>query len=65
MPLPINIRSLIDQQVIESSRVEYKIGWNPEKVLHTICAFANDFDNIGGGYVVIGVSEEDSRPLRQ
>ena len=57
MALPINIKSLLEGQVIESDRIEFKAGWNPEVVLRTICAFANDFENIGGGYIVIGVSE--------
>ena len=26
-------------------------------MLHTICAFANDFHNLGGGYIVVGVAE--------
>lgn len=26
--------------------------------MRSVCAFANDFDNIGGGYIVIGVKEE-------
>jgi len=43
--------------------VEYKAGWNPESVLHTICAFANDFHNLSGGYLVIGVEEENGRPV--
>ena len=30
----------------------------------TICAFANDFDETGGGYIVIGVKEENGRPVR-
>jgi len=62
MPLPINIENLIKDRVIEDSRFEYKLGWNPEKVLHTMCAFANDLDNIGGGYILIGIEEENSRP---
>ena len=62
MPLPISISNLISGRTIESSRIEYKLGWNPEKVIHTICAFANDYENIGGGYIIIGVSEEDDRP---
>ena len=62
MPLPISISNLISGRTIESSRIEYKRGWNPEKILHTICAFANDYENIGGGYIIIGVSEEDNRP---
>ena len=31
-------------------------------MLHTICAFANDFHNLGGGYVVLGVEEREGRP---
>lgn len=50
--LPINLNALFHHRTIESERVEYKAGWNPEAVLHSICAFANDFHNLGGGYVV-------------
>lgn len=32
--------------------MEYKAGWNPESIVHTLSAFANDFYNFGGGYVV-------------
>ena len=55
--LPINLQDLLLQRTIEGERVEYKAGWNPQRVLHTICAFANDFHNLGGGYVVLGVEE--------
>lgn len=41
--LPINVNHLLRQRTIEGDRIEYKAGWNPQKVLHTICAFANDF----------------------
>ena len=37
------------------------------KIYHTICAFANDFDNIGGGYIIVGVEEENGiakRPVK-
>ena len=61
--LPINISSLLHHRTIESERVEYKAGWNPEAVLHSVCAFANDFHNLGGGYVVVGVEEENGRPV--
>lgn len=50
--LPINIDNLLHQGTIESERMEYKAGWNPESVIHTLSAFANDFYNFGGGYVV-------------
>ena len=57
MALPINIQSLLNGTVIESDRVEFKKGWNPEVVMRSICAFANDLENIGGGYLLIGVEE--------
>lgn len=50
--LPINLTNLLHQRTIESERVEYKAGWNPERIVHTLSAFANDFYNFGGGYVV-------------
>lgn len=62
MPLPINISDLINRRVVENARVEYKGDWNPEPILHSICAFANDIDNWGGGYIIIGIDEEDGMP---
>ncbi len=61
--LPINLNSLLHHRTIESERVEYKAGWNPEAVLHSICAFANDFHNLGGGYVVVGVEEKNGQAV--
>ena len=61
--LPINIDRLLHRRTIESERVEYKAGWNPESVLHTLGAFANDFHNLGGGYIVLGIEERDGRPV--
>lgn len=52
--LPLNVRDLLHQRHVEGERIEYKAGWNPDAILRTICAFANDFENLGGGYVVIG-----------
>lgn len=63
MSLPVNIDDLVNHRKVECARIEYKEGWNPEKVLHTLCAFANDIDNWGGGYVIIGVAEENGRPV--
>ena len=61
--LPINLHDLLRQRTVEGERVEYKAGWNPQAVLHSICAFANDLHNLGGGYVVLGVEERDGQPL--
>jgi hypothetical protein len=52
--LPINLDNLLRQRQVEGERIEYKAGWNPDAILRTLCAFANDFENLGGGYVVIG-----------
>ena len=38
MPLPISIPDLISQRIVENARIEYKSDWNPERILHTICA---------------------------
>lgn len=50
MSLPINIEDLLRRNKVESNRVEFKRGWNPASIYHTICAFANDLDNLGEGY---------------
>ncbi len=59
----LKIETLLEGQVVEKNRVEYKEGWNPSDIIHTICAFANDLDNVNGGYVVIGVVAEDGIPI--
>ena len=64
MNLPINIEELLSGQAIECNRLEYKTGWNPDSIYRTICAFANDFDETGGGYIVLGVKEVDGRAVR-
>lgn len=63
MHLPINIDDLLCSAVVESDRLEFKSAWNPEAILRTICAFANDFNNFGGGYIIIGVEEQDGKPV--
>lgn len=52
--LPINLNDLLRQRTVEGERIEYKAGWNPDPIIRTVCAFANDFENLGGGYVVLG-----------
>ena len=63
MALPINVDDLLYQRKVERTRIEYKEDWNPEPVIHTLTAYANDFDNMGGGYILIGVGEENGRPV--
>ena len=62
--LIINIKDLLNVHRVESQRVEFKSSWNlggtSWQVLHTICAFGNDFLNDDGGYIVIGVEDKPS-----
>ena len=62
MSVPTNIRTLLSGNVVEWARIEFKETWDAEASLKTICAFANDIDNWGGGYIVIGVREKEGRP---
>ena len=59
MALAINIEDLLNKQRIESNRIEFKKGWNPASIYHSVCAFANDFDDLGGGYILVGVDSDD------
>lgn len=56
----INIEDLLNKRRVESNRIEFKRGWNPSDIYHTICAFANDFENIGGGYILVGVAQDEN-----
>ena len=67
MSLPVNIEWLLSSKKIESERIEFKEGFNPVKIMHAMCAFANDFHNLGGGYIIIGTSEKNGvlqRPVK-
>ena len=66
--LPINLDDLVYGQGVESERVEFKGTWDAKtvgpQVLRTICAFANNYHNLNGGYIVIGIKERDGRAVR-
>ena len=62
-PLPIRLADLLGGRKVETDRVEFKEGWNPPAILRTVCAFANDFHNYGGGYVLVGVGQADGLPV--
>ena len=65
--LPINLNNLLHGSSVESARVEFKASWDEKstapQALKTICAFANDYHNLNGGYLVIGVGEQDGRAV--
>lgn len=63
MALPINIDEVLLGRSVEWERLEFKENWNPEAVMHTLCAFANDFHNLGGGYLFIGIADDNGRPV--
>ena len=66
--LPVNVEDLLTGRPIESVRVEFKASWDPDttgfQVLKTVCAFANDFQNLNGGYIVVGVDASGSQTVR-
>ncbi len=65
--LPIGIEELLGGAV-ETARLELKASWDPHttghQVIKTLCAFANDLQNLNGGYVVLGVAEQDGVAVR-
>lgn len=67
MELEMGIEDLLNKRKLESDRIEFKAGWNPDDIYHSVCAFANDYNNDGGGYIVVGVEEENGiakRPVK-
>ena len=64
MAIPTTIRTLLSGNSVEWARIEFKTTWDPEASLKTITAFANDLDNWGGGYIVLGVQEESGIPAK-
>lgn len=53
------MEELLSGRTVETDRIEFKEGWNLDSIYRSICAFANDFENLGGGYIVIGVAENE------
>lgn len=66
--LPVNIEDMLATRCVESSRVEFKASWDEvttgHPVLKSICAFANDLYNLNGGYIVVGVAEQNGVAIR-
>ena len=57
--IPLKLETLLEGKVVEVNRVEYKEGWNPQEVVQALCAFANDYENVNGGYLVVGIKAKD------
>lgn len=64
MSILISIEKLLSGNFVEGTRMEFKEGWNPKTIMRSVCAFANDFENEGSGYIIVGVAEENGKPVR-
>ncbi|MET3129601.1 ATP-dependent DNA helicase RecG [Arcicella rosea] len=64
MSIPLNISTILQGKTVESERLEFKKSWNPTAIMRTVGAFANDFENLGSGYIVVGIEEENGMPKR-
>ena len=64
--LPVNLEDLIHARSVESERREFKKTWNDvirDAVIKTIAAFANDFHNLNGGYIILGIEDRGGAPV--
>ena len=64
--LSIRLDDLIHARTVESVRLDFKATWNEAirvKTIQTIAAFANDFQGLNGGYVVLGIEDEGGKPV--
>lgn len=63
--LPVKLDDLIHAKTVESARLEFKKTWNEvigDAVVTTVCAFANDFQGLNGGYIILGIEDEAGGP---
>jgi ATP-dependent DNA helicase RecG len=64
--LPVKLDDLINAKTVESVRLDFKAGWDKnirDKTIQTISAFANDFQGLNGGYVVLGIEDHEGQPI--
>jgi len=59
MALAVDVEQLLKGGVMEWERIDFKKTFHALSLLRSICAFANDINNRGGGYIVIGVEQDD------
>ena len=62
---PLNVEELIHGHSVESLRVEYKSVFdesNKWSIVKTIAAFANDLQNLNGGFIIIGIEAFEGVP---
>jgi ATP-dependent DNA helicase RecG len=64
--LPFNLDNILYGKTVENSRIEYKLNISQENELYigaTLCAFANDFLNQNGGWLIFGIDAPDGEPV--
>ena len=64
--LPFNLENILYGKTVENSRIEYKRTMSDENELYvgaTLCAFANDFLNQNGGWLVFGIEAPEGEPI--
>ena len=59
MALSVDINRLLKGGAVEWDRIDFRKTFQPLPVLRSICGFANDIKNTGGGYIIIGVEPDD------
>jgi ATP-dependent DNA helicase RecG len=62
---PLNVDDLIHGRSVESVRIDYKASFqdaNKWSVVKTVSAFANDLQNLNGGFIIIGIEASDGVP---
>jgi ATP-dependent DNA helicase RecG len=63
--LPISVDDLVSARSVESCRIEYKAAFDERNKLYvvaTVSAFANDLQNLNGGYIIIGIEAPNGVP---
>ena len=60
--IPLKIETLLKGRVVEHDRVEYKTGWNPNDIIHSICAFEENGMPV---FPLEGVPKEDLDSIQQ
>ena len=43
--------------------MEFKKEWSPASIYLSVCAFANDIDDLCGGYIIVGVDSNNNSGL--
>ncbi len=59
MGLSVGIGKLLDGHTVDRLRLSFEPTYDPDSSIHAICAFANGLEGNNGGFIIIGVEEEN------